>query len=1800
MGCKQSLCSSVATKDDNDLQASASTDNAAEPENNKSQHLRNPTTDSVAADIRRRSWRMRQSSIGPFVVTTEDGEIEDHVTVLEGDDLIVSPESSPLLLERLPVLFEEDEEDSTSQASGRDSVHSISSNASSSSTSSPSSSSAASASSSSTNPTHADPIEMSDDWSSPKSGPGALRLTNSSTRRAAYQVRFIDGQNKKSMAKDVLATPDSGILEAGASVDVQVLLAVSGVREGEQAELTVRADRLLITSLWFNSDVDLDTCTLNELDEALNKLWKEKLGSSKRYRVRLALSEMQNVVNEVVVPLPSQFAAIEDNDTETKVSTAVVTNREEQNGSINVTKIPVDDEGGVLLLTSKDSLATKNLTASNKMQVSVFDQTLLKKQLEQKQMQHHDGSSIVSSTSQMSVTTSTVTLSGTTTARGRGKKHGISRIAARRKTAIASRGGALSSFSTSRRSVMSSTLSRTIADLPSSSSAAVVAAGATSAAAAAASSNAGSSSMMSRASRIFSRPSFKEQLANRFSYSSGFSSSGGSGSHLSDFNSLSGLYEEDEEEDEEESERSTEERETGNKSDTDVLSRSGSRLNTATSFLGLDSNSGSEVDRCSINDNNIDNSINDRNNRTMNDIDIADKIASALQGTEFTSRTLCFLEHASLIGEAARCGKWSHHCVLKMSPSNATSKKSFRRSRTAVEEEDVVTECLWVLEEGQQQDTRISPWTEDLTTKITGVAVKIPLNAQSQLSVCWARALDVLKMKNSSTNTTTGNTRQLIDDTTGYLSKKIAILTPPDHGYGIDTTMAMRSQAGSLCPGKLSQHAIGVHSAVAMLSLRRRLQMSCFLDPTRGSSLHNHMVHNNSNSSTSRNHNDNDDNDNDDDDANEIYDLPYLQCGANILRVHTDGGVRLVVVDDVVPTTKDGEMLFVEDRDGLDVWGPLIYSGLLKCCSGKNNNDNNSDNTHDNDNSFDNQNTQMNDLNAKINVLSTLSVIDAMELLTGYVCTRRETGTMSKSNRTWSRMLEAIADGDVLGVTMSSESNDVCPLGLVPSFTYGVLDVREVSVGGKTRKFMLLHNPHRPKDIREVSATSQFPHWLGRWSLYGNTVHETWERYPEAQAALLHVSRGCRRDSFWMDYEEVTSKTKKKEFITVVDSVFIVHIGASVGKIETFPQHDEKRNMSERKMSMSPPPRPSWSKSQSDGRRSTKTVRGSWTPASAGGSCDFSTWRDNPQFVCDAPNRTTRVLVEMRLLPNSDTDRSELKLPTGVSLYSFPARLDGRAVITPATYAGFAGSAGWNVGFSKVAHRSSITLELVLGPATGPVVLIPCTTIPGRLGQFQITVSYENTVPENNQNNEVIVSSPVLLTRAKTHNSGDSSVRSMVSTTESTGGWHVYEHRGAWIPNRTAGGCRVTREFGQNTCFVAKVSASSSSISTSILSDSNIGNVMAPELRGGDTCKAYAVVSFSRALVGGEREERGVAEGVGEAAATAAEKEAAVGMPLIAGCHCFSLPSADVTLNSTEKEVHNVDDDDNDDDEDQYSAAWIAQPLNHHNDIDSLHNATTVTERYATETFKTFGAKRMELSSAVHKENQQSSGTAAFVEFDVPLLTAASSLSGLVFVPCTQDSNVMGTYSMRVYSAVPLQWSSMSVETLENDIRHATVANKNSDIETNEEASIPIDEYGEIRGQWTLGVSNDEISACGGCRNYDTWLENPTFSIPVDIDTRLSLTMSSKFEYDRLLASQAPAAGMYILAGNRKVAEREGKWLLHSSPFVRSEQSTWEVDLKASPGTCYVLVVCTYVPKTLGTFVVQLQRKELSGFACST
>jgi len=96
-------------------------------------------------------------------------------------------------------------------------------------------------------------------------------------------------------------------------------------------------------------------------------------------------------------------------------------------------------------------------------------------------------------------------------------------------------------------------------------------------------------------------------------------------------------------------------------------------------------------------------------------------------------------------------------------------------------------------------------------------------------------------------------------------------------------------------------------------------------------------------------------------------------------------------------------------------------------------------------------------------------------------------------------------------------------------------------------------------------------------------VVDTWDKHPEVQSALLHVSRGCRRDSFWMDYDEVTSKN-------IIVSALILHVNAAQSWkrrssiCERGVENEKDLNVGSgggsqralKRMSIEAPPRPTW------------------------------------------------------------------------------------------------------------------------------------------------------------------------------------------------------------------------------------------------------------------------------------------------------------------------------------------------------------------------------------------------------------------------------------------------------------------------------------------------------------------------------------------------------------------------------------------------------------------------------------------------
>jgi hypothetical protein len=133
------------------------------------------------------------------------------------------------------------------------------------------------------------------------------------------------------------------------------------------------------------------------------------------------------------------------------------------------------------------------------------------------------------------------------------------------------------------------------------------------------------------------------------------------------------------------------------------------------------------------------------------------------------------------------------------------------------------------------------------------------------------------------------------------------------------------------------------------------------------------------------------------------------------------------------------------------------------------------------------------------------------------------------------------------------------------------------------------------------------------------------------------------------------------------------------------------------------------------------------------------------------------------------------------------------------------------------------------------------------------------------------------------------------------------------------------------------------------------------------------------------------------------------------------------------------------------------------------------------------------------------------------------------------------------------------------------------------------------------------VASGGGCRNHETWLENPTFQLACPAGTNnagdgsgrtLTITLLTKFAVDtdndvdtaedipvRERQRQRPAAGVYILAGSEEAAnECGGRWVVATSPFSRSPVSVWEVPALPPANAPWVLLVCTYEPKIRGEF----------------
>ena len=143
-----------------------------------------------------------------------------------------------------------------------------------------------------------------------------------------------------------------------------------------------------------------------------------------------------------------------------------------------------------------------------------------------------------------------------------------------------------------------------------------------------------------------------------------------------------------------------------------------------------------------------------------------------------------------------------------------------------------------------------------------------------------------------------------------------------------------------------------------------------------------------------------------------------------------------------------------------------------------------------------------------------------------------------------------------------------------------------------------------------------------------------------------------------------------------------------------------------------------------------------------------------------------------------------------------------------------------------------------------------------------------------------------------------------------------------------------------------------------------------------------------------------------------------------------------------------------------------------------------------------------------------------------------------IVVPCTYFPGVCHTFTMSLYSQLPLCFTKIP-------------------------ESLRWKSSVDVCGTWTERTS-------GGCRNFPSWKKNPTFSLECASNTRVLCVLSQP----------DPAAilpiGFYILNKDRKVCAK--------GPFMLAPEVFCDVvlDVESSP---FSVVPCTFNPGQTGEFI---------------
>lgn len=146
-----------------------------------------------------------------------------------------------------------------------------------------------------------------------------------------------------------------------------------------------------------------------------------------------------------------------------------------------------------------------------------------------------------------------------------------------------------------------------------------------------------------------------------------------------------------------------------------------------------------------------------------------------------------------------------------------------------------------------------------------------------------------------------------------------------------------------------------------------------------------------------------------------------------------------------------------------------------------------------------------------------------------------------------------------------------------------------------------------------------------------------------------------------------------------------------------------------------------------------------------------------------------------------------------------------------------------------------------------------------------------------------------------------------------------------------------------------------------------------------------------------------------------------------------------------------------------------------------------------------------------------------------------------VIVPCTYLPGVLDSFELSVFSERPLQLSAVDA--------------------CKRWQSTP-----ELSGAWTLQRS-------GGCRNFETWRQNPTFELVCTERTRALCVLSQPDSHSIL------PIGFYVLNRSGRV---RGKGLFMVAPEVFCD-----MQLAPEEGP-FVVVPCTFNPGQIGKFVLRV------------